>query len=128
MDINKFVALVQAKFHLDKDTLNDVIAEYKRNEAQEAHEAQLPTHLEPGQRVQVKGEQDTYTITRSAKEPRSVYCSCPAWKYQRINPLVRTCKHCIALLGKDNEEARVNANRAMLMSINETKGTNYKVI
>lgn len=25
-----------------------------------------------------------------------IYCSCPAWRFQKVNPLKRTCKHLIA--------------------------------
>ena len=27
-----------------------------------------------------------------------VYCQCPAWKYQRLTPSRRTCKHLLGLL------------------------------
>jgi hypothetical protein len=36
-----------------------------------------------------------YTIKRGADG--NVYCSCPAWKFQKLNPKNRTCKHLRAL-------------------------------
>ena len=32
-----------------------------------------------------------YQIIRDAEG--GVYCTCPAWKFQRVNPRMRTCKH-----------------------------------
>lgn len=68
--------------------------------------------LKPGESVMVKGKKDEiYKVTRSKKIPESVYCSCPAWKYQRLNPVIRTCKHCVAVCGKEAEELRVKNNK-----------------
>lgn len=67
--------------------------------------------LAPGESVNVKGCTDTiYIVKRSEKIPSSVYCSCPAWKYQKLNPLLRTCKHCKAVCGEDYELRRVENN------------------
>jgi hypothetical protein len=33
----------------------------------------------------------TYTITKSANG--SWHCSCPAWRMQHADPMIRTCKH-----------------------------------
>lgn len=35
--------------------------------------------------------QNVYTV----KQGRDgvVYCSCPSWKFQRVTPALRTCKH-----------------------------------
>lgn len=51
--------------------------------------------LGPGEHCHIQSKTDPkkyYKITRP-KNGDSVYCSCPAWKFQRKNPLVRTCKH-----------------------------------
>lgn len=68
--------------------------------------------LAPGESVQVKGSEDNiYIVKRSQKIPTSVYCSCPAWKYQRLNPLLRTCKHCQAVCGASAEATRIANNK-----------------
>ncbi len=36
-----------------------------------------------------------YTISQS-KDRKSIYCSCPAWKFQHKAPADRTCKHLTA--------------------------------
>lgn len=36
-----------------------------------------------------------YTIKRGTDG--NVYCSCPAWKFQKLSPQLRTCKHLRAL-------------------------------
>ena len=36
--------------------------------------------------------QALYTITQ-ARDGQSWYCSCPAWRHQRVSPTRRTCKH-----------------------------------
>jgi hypothetical protein len=35
----------------------------------------------------------------------NVYCSCPAWKFQKIHPHLRTCKHMTKLAKEINEAA-----------------------
>jgi len=39
-----------------------------------------------------------YTIKR-ARNGASWYCSCAAWKFQRVAPELRSCKHIRALAG-----------------------------
>jgi hypothetical protein len=41
----------------------------------------------------------TYTITLSAEGV--VYCDCPAWRYQRISPADRCCKHTVSFSAKN---------------------------
>lgn len=51
--------------------------------------------LKAGQSIHIESTTQPgtfYAITRSHNGTH-VYCSCPAWKYQRLNPLLRTCKH-----------------------------------
>jgi hypothetical protein len=65
--------------------------------------------LKNGEGVEVASEKDesvVYVVKR-AKQGTSVYCSCPAWKYQRLSPVCRTCKHCTAVLGKKADAERV---------------------
>jgi hypothetical protein len=67
--------------------------------------------LAPGESVKVKGSFDNvYIVKRSQKITNSVYCSCPAWKYQRLNPIYRTCKHCQAVCGEVAESLRIKRN------------------
>lgn len=64
--------------------------------------------LKEGECVRVIGESgNTYFVKKSNKNPFSVWCSCPAWKYQRLTPTLRTCKHCIAVCGKEKEDERI---------------------
>ena len=85
--------------------------------------------LKNGESVQVASDKDpslTYTVTRAHKGA-SVYCSCPAWKFQRLNPAVRTCKHCIAVCGAKEERLRTASATLHLSQMNDCMGTSYKV-
>jgi DNA ligase 1 len=64
--------------------------------------------LANGEKVLVRSDtsDEVYSVAR-ARQGDSVYCSCPAWKYQRSNPRCRTCKHCEAVCGKKAEAIRV---------------------
>jgi hypothetical protein len=64
--------------------------------------------LENGEMVSVKNDanDNVYTVKR-AKTGSSVHCSCPAWKFQKIYPQCRTCKHCTAVLGKEEDMRRL---------------------
>jgi hypothetical protein len=75
-----------------------------------------PIVLRNGEHVLVKGSGTTYKVTR-AKEGDGMYCSCPAWKYQRKNPAMRTCKHCEAVCGEKNEAIRVAQATLRLLSL-----------
>lgn len=56
------------------------------------------TRLEPGEHVKVAGSGGaSHTVTMSAKG--NLYCSCPAWKFQKVASELRTCKHCDAVAG-----------------------------
>ena len=50
--------------------------------------------LERGQSLLVKGSRDSY-IVKVDRSGSSLYCSCHAWKYQRLPPKERVCKHMI---------------------------------
>jgi DNA ligase-1 len=66
--------------------------------------------LTPGKSVVVKSMTQpttTYTVTMS-KTGDCVYCSCQAWKYQRLNPLFRMCKHTIEVFGEEALEQLIN--------------------
>jgi len=56
--------------------------------------------------VKSNNSDEIYTVKR-AKQGDSVYCSCYAWKYQKMNPMCRTCKHCTAVLGAKADAIRV---------------------
>jgi hypothetical protein len=61
--------------------------------------------LANGTYVYVMGR-EMYKVSR-ARKGDSMYCSCPAWKFQNLHPLRRTCKHCEAVCGKENEAIRI---------------------
>ncbi len=61
--------------------------------------------LANGTSVYVMGR-EVYKVSR-ARKGDSMYCSCPAWKFQNLHPLRRTCKHCEAVCGKENEALRI---------------------
>jgi len=64
--------------------------------------------LENGEEVHVKSDRSNEIyVVKKAKKGDSVYCSCQAWKYQKLNPLYRTCKHCVAVLGAKEDAIRV---------------------
>lgn len=85
--------------------------------------------LVAGESVWVRSSttQERYKVTRAASDPMSVYCSCPAWKFQRLTPRVRTCKHCIAVCGDVEEKRRVAQLTLEMLECNATLGTKYKV-
>jgi DNA ligase-1 len=60
--------------------------------------------LSKGNYVKVVGNQ-TYIVKHC--HDGAMMCSCIAWKYQKLNPKLRTCKHCIAVCGKDAEMNRI---------------------
>lgn len=51
----------------------------------------------PGLIAHVQGSAKTPYEIRRAKDGKSVYCSCPSWKFQRLPPASRTCKHIVAM-------------------------------
>jgi hypothetical protein len=61
--------------------------------------------LSPGETVFVKGR-ETYQVSR-ARQGDGIFCNCAAWKFQKLHPLRRTCKHCEAVCGKQNEALRI---------------------
>lgn len=53
----------------------------------------------------------TYTVQRSERTG-DWYCSCPSWRFQRVAPSVRSCKHIRGLvrsLVAFDQKARANA-------------------
>ena len=56
--------------------------------------------LSPGDTVRVRSSTNAcvYVVTMP-KMGNTVYCSCPAWKFQKKPASARTCKHCIAVAG-----------------------------
>lgn len=85
--------------------------------------------LSKGEAVYVISDTDpstTYKVTMSGNSS-SVYCSCLAWKYQRLNPAVRTCKHCIAVCGAQAERVRCAKATLCLQQMNEMMGKNFKI-
>ena len=62
--------------------------------------------LSVGESVEVQGDSGRWTVKRTRS---SYFCSCPAWKYQRLPVQRRTCKHLKRILGAEHEERRVAA-------------------
>jgi len=63
--------------------------------------------LHPGESLWVQSTSKTreiYKITRPKAPGAKLYCSCPAWKYQRLSPAMRVCKHTIVIQG-DHDDA-----------------------
>ena len=58
------------------------------------------TFIKKGEKV-VVGSKSNYNVIRS-KDGSTVYCTCEAWKYQRLPPKDRVCKHMLELFAKDN--------------------------
>ena len=69
--------------------------------------------LKPGQHVVIPSttEDDTNYVITMSRAGNCVYCSCPAWKYQRLNPLLRKCKHTISLCGEAYIDSLINRNK-----------------
>ena len=67
-----------------------------------------------------------YKVSKAATGS-SVYCSCPAWKFQKLNPAVRTCKHCIAVCGAKAERLRCAKATMCLQQMNDLMGKTYKI-
>lgn len=51
----------------------------------------------PGLIAHVQGSAAQPYEIRRAKDGKTVYCSCPSWKYQSLPPTQRTCKHIRAM-------------------------------
>ena len=76
--------------------------------------------LRNGERVKVISDNNPnveYVVAR-AQKGTSVYCECPSWKFQRVNPVCRTCKHCEAVCGARNEAIRVARANLYLLERN----------
>jgi hypothetical protein len=104
------------KAKVEKPVEEKQVAEFKPVDAAtvEEWEAEGGIILNPGESVFVKGTKDTYKVTRGKAD--GVYCSCAAWKFQRLNPLRRTCKHCEAVCGKEAEALRIAMNTVKLLN------------
>ncbi len=61
--------------------------------------------LADGQSIEVQGSAASPYVLKNTGGAYS--CTCPAWRNQSPPPERRTCKHLIALRGRDAEEARI---------------------
>lgn len=79
------------------------IVEWKKN----------PLKNNPTYPVYVKSEKedDNKYKVRYLKKSNSYHCECLAWKYQEIDPCLRSCKHINAVFGKDNISKWVNEKK-----------------
>ena len=52
--------------------------------------------LEAGDKIYIpaSSKDKGYHILRMPKSGGKIYCSCPAWKFQKLPAAERTCKHC----------------------------------
>jgi hypothetical protein len=91
----------------------------------EEWEAEGGITLSNGESVFVKGTRETYKISR-ARQGDAVFCSCAAWKFQKANPLCRSCKHTIAVCGKMSESLRVAVATVALLSAPKKDATPAK--
>ena len=85
--------------------------------------------LNDGSAIEVPSHTDsnkTYII-KKYPETNTIFCSCPAWKYQKKVGCVRTCKHIIRLEGWDNEVKRITQNKTFLTNKVTKKGIPYKI-
>ena len=65
--------------------------------ATEYRKGETPVELNPGEFLFWENEKGTWYKIMRAKRIDSVYCSCDAWKYQRLAPALRSCKHIRAI-------------------------------
>jgi hypothetical protein len=91
------------------------VAETETAATIEEWEAEGGITLSNGESVFVKGTRETYKVSR-ARQGNAVFCGCAAWKFQKANPLCRSCKHTIAVCGKMNESLRVAVATVALLS------------
>ena len=88
----------------------------KLNDGSALH-IEVPSHTDSNKKYLIKKYRNTNTV----------FCSCPAWKYQKKCAPVRTCKHIIKLNGWDNEVKRISENKKIFMNRLTKKGNPYKV-
>jgi hypothetical protein len=86
---------------------------------------ECPRVLNPSEKVTVIGSHGDNYIVQCARAG-NVYCTCPAWLWQKEDSAIRTCKHCVAVCGveaikaqgaKFDEEKIINA----ILNIKPTK-------
>jgi DNA ligase-1 len=65
--------------------------------AKEYVKGETPVELNPGEYLFWENEKGTWYKIARAKRIDSVYCSCDAWKFQRLAPALRSCKHIRAI-------------------------------
>jgi hypothetical protein len=51
----------------------------------------------------VEGSKPGVTYKVTVPESGAPYCSCPAWKFQKVAPSERTCKHIVRVLATEAE-------------------------
>lgn len=65
--------------------------------AMEYKKGETPVELNPGEFLFWENEKGNWYKIMRAKRIDSVYCSCDAWKFQRLAPALRSCKHIRAI-------------------------------
>ena len=58
--------------------------------------------------VGVISRQETYIVEHCFDG--AMFCTCMAWKFQRLNSRLRSCKHCVAVCGAESERKRIGEN------------------
>ena len=59
----------------------------------------FPLEITKGRHVYYDNEKGTKHRITCDKKGISAYCTCEAWKYQKLPAIFRTCKHCIMIYG-----------------------------
>ena len=80
--------------HLSKTT-----TEWKNN--------QIVGHFSEPVYVKSEANNSQYYTLKYSERRDSYHCTCPHWKYQKLHPYARTCKHLCAVRGDNVENARL---------------------
>lgn len=88
---------VRPKTDLDTTLMNafEAMRIEKSSDSQKSVNIITNTSLKPGESIKVPSDKvpGTYYTVKMSRAGDCVYCDCPAWKYQKLNPLKRVCKH-----------------------------------
>lgn len=66
---------------------------YTLDEAVKRKEANDPIVIDRGYFVLIQSGSNVYKVANAATD-HNIYCICPSWIYQKLQPIQRSCKHC----------------------------------
>jgi DNA ligase 1 len=96
---------VRPKADLDDTLLNafeamNVKTEKIQKPGEDIKTVKIKCPLKPGESIKVPSDKviGTFYTVKMSRAGDCVYCDCPAWKYQKLNPLKRVCKHTLRIL------------------------------